>query len=136
MAHKRLMLVCIWCLVAVGCGSGSEPSSTTDSQTKAVEVTAANFAFTPILITVDAGQTVALTFTNEDDTQHSFTSDALGVDLVVDGGSSSSAEFDAPSGAAEFHCKFHPAMTGTVAPQGVDASTDPGAGDDSQDLDY
>lgn len=136
-------LACATFFVAAACGSDPEGAGGGDSG--AVEVTAANFAFTPVLISVEAGSQVELTFTNDDDTQHSFTSDALAVDLAVDGGSSDSTTFTAPdSGVAEFHCKFHPTMTGTIATNGSGAgsggSEDPGeedaGGDTGDDLDY
>lgn len=130
-----IVLACATLFVAA-CGSDPESPGNggTNDGASTVEVTAANFAFTPVLISVDAGAQVELTFTNDDDTQHSFTSDALGVELVVDGGGSDTTTFTAPdSGVAEFHCKFHPKMTGTIATQGSDAgagtSQDPG--DDS-----
>ena len=140
MTLRRWMVAvsCVLLFLSAACGSDPEPAGDGGDGSGTVEVTAANFAFSPVLISVDAGTEIELTFTNDDDTQHSFTSDALAVELVVDGGGTDTTTFTAPdSGAAEFHCKFHPAMTGTIATDGSDAggSDDSGAGT-SDDMDY
>lgn len=133
-------LACIAALFGAACGS-DEPAADSGDQDRAetgangVEVTAENFAFSPTSIPVEAGAEVELTFTNNDDTQHSFTADDLGVDLVVEGGGSDSATFTAPdSGEAGFVCKFHDSMVGTITTDGSGAGgSDSG---DSEDLDY
>jgi plastocyanin len=142
----RVWIVGIACVVALfgaACG-GEEPATDngdangSEAGSNGVEVVAENFAFSPTSIPVEAGAEVELTFTNNDDTQHSFTAESLGVDLVVDGGSSDSATFTAPdSGEADFVCKFHESMTGTITTDGSGAGgSGSGESDDSGDLDY
>jgi plastocyanin len=130
--------MCLTALVGAACGGGTDsPSGGTEgsSAENSIEVTADNFAFSPVLIQVTPGVEITLVFTNDDSTQHSFTSDALGVDLTVDAGSSDTATFTAPeTGTAEFHCKFHDTMTGTIATDGSGAGS--GSGETSDDLDY
>jgi plastocyanin len=131
-------LICVVALFGAACGDSedtAEPEAAPAEGSAAIEVTAANFAFSPASVPVEAGAEIELTFTNDDDTQHSFTSDDLGVDLVVDGGSSDSTTFTAPdSGSVEFVCKFHEPMKGTITTDGSAAGS--GGSDDSGDLDY
>lgn len=136
-------IACVTALFSAACGSeepNTETSESTGSETNGngVQVVAENFAFSPTSIPVEAGAEVELTFTNEDDTQHSFTAEDLGVDLVVEGGGSDSATFTAPeSGEAAFVCKFHESMTGSITTDGSGAGgSDSGDSEDSGDLDY
>lgn len=134
-------VACVSALFGAACGGGDDQGDLEDvprpdeAAGNAVEVTAENFAFSPTSLPVEAGARIQLTFTNNDDTQHSFTAEDLGVDLVVDGSSSDNATFTAPdSGEAAFVCKFHESMTGTIT---TDGSGGGGAGsEDSDDLDY
>lgn len=136
-------IACVTALFGAACGS-EEPSTddggSNGSETSAngVEVAAENFAFSPTSIPVEAGAEVELTFTNKDDTQHSFTAEDLDVDLVVDGGGSDTTTFTAPdSGEVAFVCKFHESMTGSVTTDGSGAGgSDTGDSEDSGDLDY
>jgi plastocyanin len=127
-------------LFGAACGGGDdagEPDAAPAQEegSSAIEVTAANFAFSPASVPVEAGAEIELTFTNDDDAQHSFTAEDLGVDLVVDGGSSDSATFTAPdSGSVEFVCKFHEPMKGSITTDGSAAGS--GGSDDSGDMDY
>jgi plastocyanin len=136
----RWLVVGLTCVVAsfgAACGSEESPPAegAPESGSNGVEVVAANFAFSPTSVPVEAGAEIELTFTNDDDAQHSFTADDLGVDLVVEGGSSDSTTFTAPdSGSVDFVCKFHQSMTGTIS---TDGSGSGGAGSgESEDLDY
>lgn len=126
---------CVATLFGAACGDEDPGGGDTEPAdgSSGVEVSAANFAFSPTSVPVDAGAEIELTFTNDDSTQHSFTSEELGVDLVVQSGESDSTTFTAPdSGSVEFVCKFHDAMRGTVT---TDGSGTGGSGD-SQDIDY
>ena len=133
-------LTCAVALFGAACGGGDDTVEPDDAAapaegSSAIEVTAANFAFAPASVPVEAGAEIELTFTNDDDAQHSFTAEDLGVDLVVDGGSSDSATFTAPdSGSVEFVCKFHEPMKGTITTDGSAAGS--GGSDDSGDMDY
>jgi plastocyanin len=140
-----VVLACALALFSAACGDDNTGSTDTSTDTStdesgggsgAVTVSAANFAFSPASIPVEAGADVELTFTNDDTTQHSFTADDLGVDLVLDGGDSDTTTFTAPdSGSVEFHCKFHEAMTGTITTDGSATGSGGGSGE-SDDLDY
>lgn len=134
-------VACVSTLFGAACGGGDDPEGAEgapqpdEAAGNSIEVTAENFAFSPTSLPVEAGARIELTFTNNDDTQHSFTAEDLGIDLVVDGGSSDNAAFTAPdSGGVDFVCKFHGSMTGTITTDGSGAG---GAGsEDSDDLDY
>ena len=149
---RLLVLLCLGLLLALGtvaCGDDGEDGSTTTQENEpqedapegeetgapSREIVASNFAFQPSEIEVESDSDVTMTFTNEDDTAHSFTSEELGVDVVVEGGSSGEVAFTAPeSGSVDFVCKFHSSMTGTVAVEGgADAG---GNTDDTDDVDY
>lgn len=143
MAIRRWVVgaVCLLGLFAAACGGGEGEDAGQDAgdASGAIEITAANFAFSPLLVPVEPGAEVELTFTNDDDTQHSFTADDLGVDLVLEGGTSDTTTFTAPdSGSVEFHCKFHDSMRGLISVDGSGGgsggSGDPG--EESDDLDY
>jgi plastocyanin len=141
MTVRRWVVVLACCAVVFGaaCGGGDDQTDIEDEgapegASNAVEVSAANFAFSPPSVPVEPGAEIELTFTNEDTTQHSFTADDLGIDLVLDGGASDSTTFTAPdSGSVEFQCKFHQSMIGTITTDGSAAGS---SGSDDQDLDY
>ena len=136
-----LALACIVGLFGAACGN-EEPASTDGATEPAeastgLEVSAANFAFSPTSVPVDPGAEIELTFTNDDTTQHSFTAEGLGIDLVVEGGASDGTTFTAPdSGNVEFVCKFHEAMRGVITTDGSGAGGAGSDDNDSQDLDY
>jgi plastocyanin len=114
-------------LTAGACGGDPGPDEdTTGTDGNALEVTAVNLGFSPTTLEVEAGAEVELTFTNDDETQHSFTADDLGVDIVLDGGTSESTTFTAPDSDVEWHCKFHATMTGTIST----GATSTGGGND------
>ena len=109
-------------------GSGTEtteedPATEEDSTSEEAEgdsggggdltVTARDFSFDPNQVEVPSGK-VTLTFANDGEVPHTFTSDALGVDERAAPGQSVEISFDAPDGEAEFHCAIHPGMIGSV----------------------
>lgn len=77
-------------------------------------VTARDFSFDPNQVEVDGGGDVTLTFANDGEVPHTFTSDALGVDERAAPGQTVEITFPAPDGEAEFHCSIHPGMVGSV----------------------
>jgi plastocyanin len=86
----------------------------TNPQTHAVAIS--NFAFSPITITINAGDTVI--WTNNDNAQHTVTSDnggALNSATISNGGTYSHA-FLTP-GTYAYHCSIHASMKGTVIVQ-------------------
>ena len=124
-ARRLLPLVVLLTVLIAACGQESSSDSTGDGgganagagQPAAdLELEASNFAFQPTELDVDPGASTTLSFTNADDVDHSFTSDDLGLDEEVAGGSSATITIDAPDedGTHEFHCRFHPQMKGKV----------------------
>lgn len=100
-------------LAVAACGSSSSGGGgggTTEN------VTAIDFAFQPTQLSVPAGATVTVDFTNNGKTEHSFTLDNGDGEVEADAGGSKSFTFTAPqSGTITFHCKYHPTqMKGTV----------------------
>ena len=132
-----LMLACLLSLGAVACGSEDEGGSTESegddsSGTTAVEVSAADFSFTPEAVNVPAGGEVTVTFTNEGDAPHTMTADDLELDVAADPGESADGTFTAPdSGSVEFHCEVHPDMVGQIVVEGSEAGS--GGSDESDE---
>jgi plastocyanin len=138
-----LALVAAVALVGAACGSeepATDPGDDTGGGDTSIDLTAVNFGFSPTSFEVEGGAEITVNFTNEDDTQHSFTAADVGADLTLEGGSSDTTTFTAPaSGEIEFVCKFHNTMKGTITVAGTSAggggSEDSGS-DQSDDLDY
>lgn len=79
-----------------------------------VLVVTEDFEFTPETLMVDAG-TVSVHVTNKDDATHTFTSDELGMDIVVPPGKSNRVTFTAKAGEYRFYCRPHaPDMDGKL----------------------
>jgi plastocyanin len=86
-----------------GCSSPSEQGA---------EVAIHGNTFDPASATIDAGEHVQ--FVNHDSVKHSVTADSGGsFDKDVAGNGEADVEFSSP-GTYAFHCKYHPAMKGTV----------------------
>ncbi len=96
-------------------GSSSQSSTTSNQndQENQNEVSISDMTFSPDKITVKKGTKV--TWTNNDDTTHTVTSDS-GKTLdsgSLDRGESYTVSFDT-AGTYPYHCSFHSSMTGTV----------------------
>jgi plastocyanin len=105
----------------VGGGPTATPSAATNGEV--VEISVATDAggaltFDPGEITVPAGATVRLTFTNRATVPHNLTFDdpiGAATDTVIDPGDSQTIEFTAPEpGEYTFVCTLHPGMEGTL----------------------
>jgi plastocyanin len=149
-SSKVLILLFVAVLALAACGGGDTPAAEDDAPEETTEagageeepeddaggeggdvtVTAANFAFSPDELTLEAGQEVSLTFVNADSAPHTFTAEDVGIDVKADAGSEATGTFTAPdSGSVDFKCLIHPAMTGTItvgggSAQGADKSKD------------
>ena len=125
--RKPLILIVGAALVAVGCGGGSSSSSTpvklsgttTNKGTKnlsgtSIDVEMDDYYFSPTFIKGGTpGSTVTVHLKNEGKSQHTFTSAALGVDQAVAPDSTMDVQVTLPpSGATEFHCRFHQQSNG------------------------
>ena len=72
-------------------------------------------AYDPSSVTVQAGEHVR--FTNHDSFKHSVTADSGGAfDQDLEGKAEAGIDFP-DAGTFAFHCKYHPAMRGTVVVQ-------------------
>ena len=73
-----------------------------------LDVSAANFHFTPTFIQAVPGARVTVSITNTGTLTHTFTVDALGIDVVLAKGKSGTATVTVPaSGYVTFYCRFH-----------------------------
>ena len=76
-----------------------------------VEMAMLDFAFDPTFVQASSGTSVTVEVSNEGDVAHTFTSDQLGVDVVLNPGEQGQAEVELPSdGPVEFVCTFHEAQ--------------------------
>jgi plastocyanin len=67
-----------------------------------------DFYFQPTVLTGEAGQTITLEALNEGTNPHTFTLDAIQVDLEVPPGQNATTKVTFPeSGALLFYCRFH-----------------------------
>lgn len=76
-------------------------------------ITASGFAFDTATISARPGQKVEVKLQNEDSAPHSITIGNTDV-VVAQGGEDEDGSFTASADMTEFHCKFHPQMTGTI----------------------
>ena len=116
-------------LLAAGCGDDELPGGATIP----IEITAANFAFSPDAIDVEPGEEVEIVLVNEDDTAHSFTAD--GIDITAEADASVTGSLTASAGDIPFRCKFHPQMTGVLSTEGTSGG-DADQPTEDTDLDY
>lgn len=78
-------------------------------------VTADHIKFTSATLEAHSGQTVTLQLVNHDSTPHTFTIDALHVNVQMPPGQTVLALFvPAKAGTYTFYCSLHPSMTGTI----------------------
>jgi len=118
------------------CSSGGTPPSASEAHSsasvapsatpvagEAAEIAVATdtggaLTFDPAEITVTAGATVRLTFTNKATVPHNLTFDDpidVATETVVDPGASQTIEFTAPeAGEYTYVCTLHPGMEGTL----------------------
>jgi len=103
------------------CSSGGTPPSASEAHPLEISVatdTGGALTFDPAEITVPAGATVRLTFTNKATVPHNLTFDDpidVATETVVDPGASQTVEFTAPeAGEYTYVCTLHPGMEGTL----------------------
>lgn len=133
---KPVLAAAVLLLMAACGGSDTEATNDPGGGTSAT-VTTKNFAFSPTTIEAESGDTLAITVTNSDDVQHTFTIDDADIDVVVEPGASGETQVTVGETALAFRCRFHPQMTGTIGSGTSDAGdtgSKQGEGDD--DLDY
>lgn len=123
---RSIAVVTLIALAAVGCGKGKSESvksgtppvtlsgAVNDKGTKDlggktdVEVEQDDFYFNPTFVKAQPGATIKVELKNEGSVSHTFTIDALHVDVTLDKGASKDVTVTLPqSGAVPFYCKFH-----------------------------
>ncbi|HJR45374.1 MAG TPA: cupredoxin domain-containing protein [Actinomycetota bacterium] len=122
MRRAGVTILAVALLALFACGGDDEPATTTpapedqaDAASSTLELAAVDFSFSPPVLTVAAGAEVTVTFTNDGESPHTFSSDDLGFDVRADPGASEEVTFTAPEeGTSEFQCNLHPQMKGTV----------------------
>lgn len=121
----RLILASLATLLLLGaCSEGSMGSATSSSgeggSASSDSVTGVDNKFEPTELELTAGEEVTVTFTNNGEAIHTFTSDELGFDTGnVDPGASAEVTFTAPEEETAFVCTIHEGsddMVGTISP--------------------
>ena len=108
---RTLAVTGIAALVLVACGGGQAAQQPAASPSEA-QVSIKDFAFDPAALTVPVGTSV--TWTNNDSTAHTVTSDDGTWDSGrIDVGGTYSHVFD-QAGTFTYHCGIHTSMTGTI----------------------
>lgn len=105
-------------LFGAACG-GDDGGETSDAGGNgggggAVTLTAADFAWDPSSLTVEAGGSIELV--NEDEAKHNITIEGADVDEDVDGGQTTTVDLGGlEAGSYDFVCEYHAdSMTGTL----------------------
>jgi plastocyanin len=128
-------MLCAIALVAGACGGGDDEADNgggDDGGDGGTTVTAIDFGFDPDSLTVDAGADVEITLENNGEVSHTLTIDDADFEIEAAGGESASDTLTAPDEdtSLEFHCKFHPQMTGEIV-VGEGGTGAGGGGDDT-----
>jgi plastocyanin len=132
--YKLLALLAALVLALAACGGGDDEGGDEgdgggDSTTEptSVEVSAADFSFSPSTLEVEPGAEVEVSLVNTGEAPHTMTSEDLGLDIEAQPGATADGTFTAPeSGSVEFQCNFHPQMKGTISVGGEGESSDAG----------
>lgn len=123
--HPAIGGIALLIMLAACSSAAASPSATTapGADGEVVEITVATdtgsaLKFDPVQITVPAGSTVRLTFSNKATVPHNLVFDdpiGAATENVVDPGASQTIEFTAPDpGEYTFVCTLHPGMEGTL----------------------
>ncbi|PWB68411.1 hypothetical protein C3F09_11700 [candidate division GN15 bacterium] len=110
-AAIALALTAAWSLSS--CSSSSNPTNSGGPPPPPNAISIAGFAFNPASLTVKAGSKV--TWTNNDNTTHTVTSDDG--TFTSSGNLASGAVYQfafSSAGTFHYHCTIHPTMTGTI----------------------
>lgn len=135
--RKLLVLLCAVALVAAACGGDDEDEDSGGdnggSEAAGTTVTAIDFGFDPDSLSVDPGAEVEITLQNNGEVAHSLTIDDADFDVEAEGGAAASGTLTAPDEdtSLEFHCKFHPQMTGEIVVGAGGTGAGGGGGDDT-----
>ncbi len=94
--------------------STTKPTDSAAPASSHADVTIKTFQFSPSPATVKAGE---ITVVNEDNTTHTFTSDAAGAFNVSLTGPHATKTVTVKAGTYKFHCAIHTSMTGELIVQ-------------------
>jgi plastocyanin len=118
-----ILVILISVFLAIGCAGYQQNGDTGDNgEDGAVETTNVimeDIQFKPATIQISVGDTV--TWTNEDSTEHTVTSDNFDSGNLEQG-ETFTHTFD-EAGVYDYQCTIHPSMTGTVIVGDVDTGT-------------
>src|SRR5918994_4917716 len=120
--HTLSILALVWLATGVMLAAllvGTRPVPVLAATTHAVDIV--DFAFSPAILTISAGDTV--TWTNRDAVAHTATGDGFDSGDLAQGGSYS-VTFAAP-GTYDYLCTPHPTMTGRIVVQAAPAPSPP-----------
>ncbi|MEX2323071.1 MAG: plastocyanin/azurin family copper-binding protein [Acidimicrobiia bacterium] len=82
----RVTMYAVLVLVVAACGD-DKPGEEASDGVRRIEISAAEFHFTPDLVTVSPGETVEFVVTNDGDIDHEFrVTDQAGIDAHIEGG--------------------------------------------------
>lgn len=104
---------------ATGDSEQSEDGGDTGGGGSSVELSAQDNSFSPAEISAPAGEEVTVTFTNDGNNPHTFSSEDAGFDSdTVESGDSAEVTFTMPDAETTFLCNVHgEAMSGTLLPE-------------------
>ncbi len=110
--------------IALGaCMPSSEPKGDVGSgpaEGPAIEIIAVDDKFTPDDLSFDAGDEVTVEISNEGDTAHEFTIEALDLSTgTISPGKVANATFVVPEGTTAFVCTYHGGMRGEIVGEGA-----------------
>ena len=109
----RLLLSTIAVIALTACGGNDAAAPAMPPPTPAIRI--ADFAFSPVTLTVSPGSTV--TWTNVDATLHTVTSDGTTFDSGSFGRNSTFQFTASQPGTFQYRCAIHPSMRGTLVVQ-------------------
>lgn len=146
MRRRVAALLAVALLGGAACGDSADsdgPGELSGGDAAGFELRATDFAFDPTTIDVDPGQEAEVTFVNAGNVAHSFTVEALDVDVEAESGDEVAATFTAPDEdtTIEYVCRFHPSqMKGEIVVGDGGSGAGGGSGGEdsgeSDDFDY
>lgn len=99
-------------IVGGGCGSEESTDGNAAASNNSGRVAIADFAYSPVDLSVEAGTTVS--FPNRDSTSHTASANDGTFDTgTIEGGERGAVTLEQP-GTYRYYCLFHPFMKGTV----------------------
>lgn len=120
-----VLVLSIGLLTACGGDDGegdvaSDDSEESDSGGSGTALSAVDNSFDPSEITAPAGEEVTISFTNDGNNPHTFSSEEADFDSgTVDAGGSAEVTLTMPDAETAFQCNIHgAAMGGTLVPEG------------------